>query len=141
MASLAWGIVRVDPALDRGQLGAGTISFLFSKPAVLVSSARYLHNLHFKTEAFTSSADDAAHLASGVTAFFSIFHAAENSAASSSSDPDVKAFLDSLKVEQHGDRCVLDATIPPGFLHKALAEPPGERSGTSSDRQDAQSTR
>ncbi len=31
-------------------------------------------------------------------------------------DPDVKAFFDGLNVQQHGDRTVLTAAIPPGFF-------------------------
>ena len=42
------------------------------------------------------------------------------------SDPDVKAFFDGLKVQQHEDRTVLTAAIPPGFLRKAMASPPLE---------------
>jgi hypothetical protein len=34
----------------------------------------------------------------------------------------VKGFFDSLKVTQSGERAVLTATIPPGFLRKALTE-------------------
>jgi hypothetical protein len=41
-------------------------------------------------------------------------------------DPDVKAFFDGLKVQQHGNRAVLTAAIPPGFIRKAVAAPPGE---------------
>jgi hypothetical protein len=38
----------------------------------------------------------------------------------------VKAFFDSLKVEQVGDRAILTATVPAGFIRKALAEAPPE---------------
>jgi len=41
-------------------------------------------------------------------------------------DPDVKAFFDGLKVQQHGNRTVLTASIPPGFIRKAVAAPPAE---------------
>jgi len=36
----------------------------------------------------------------------------------------VKAFFDGLKVQQHDNRTVLTAAIPPGFLRKAVASPP-----------------
>ena len=41
-------------------------------------------------------------------------------------DPDVKAFFDGLKVQQHGNRTVLTAAIPPGFIRKAVAASPSE---------------
>jgi hypothetical protein len=50
----------------------------------------------------------------------------ENAAPTQGTDPDVKAFFDSLQVERHGDRAVLKATLPPGFIRKALAEYPPE---------------
>jgi len=33
-------------------------------------------------------------------------------------------FFDSLKVEQSGDRAILTAAVPPGFIRKALSEAP-----------------
>jgi hypothetical protein len=33
-------------------------------------------------------------------------------------------FFDSLKVEQSGDRAILTAAVPPGFIRKALFEAP-----------------
>ena len=34
----------------------------------------------------------------------------------------MKAFFESLKVERSGDRAILTATVPPGFIKKALTE-------------------
>jgi hypothetical protein len=37
-------------------------------------------------------------------------------------DPDVKSFFESIEVKQEGDRAVLNAALPFGFLRKMLAE-------------------
>jgi len=81
--------------------------------------------LHLRAEAFTGSNDDAQTLTDKVNAFLNLFHAAEASAAVQAPDPDVKAFFESLTVSAHGDRAILTAAIPPGFVKKVLAAESG----------------
>jgi hypothetical protein len=124
LASLAWAIFKVDPAA--GLPNHGTFSFLFTRPATVVASARYLGRVHFRAEAFTGSKDEAQHLTEQLGTFLQLFHTAEGEVSPSGNDPDVKAFFDGLSVQQHDDRAVLTAAIPPGFLRKAVAVPPTE---------------
>jgi len=120
-ASLAWGIFRI-----QGQSGfhVSSWSFLFQKPAVVVASVRYFRELNLRAVAFTGNEDDAKHLTQQLSTFLDLFHAAEVSSGAQAPDPDVKALFDSLKVEQQKDRAVVTATVPVGFLRKALAEAP-----------------
>ena len=121
LASLSFAILRVQPGM--GSFGGlASWSLLFPKPAVAVVSARYLRALHLRAEAFTDSDADAQSITEKTAAFLSIFHAAEGSVGPHGTDADVKSFFDSLKVEQSGDRAILTATVPPGFLKKALSE-------------------
>jgi hypothetical protein len=123
IVKLAWFIGRIEPSAS-GSLGGW--SMLFQKPAPLVASAYYplySPSLHVRAEAFAGSDDDAQALTDKVSTFLSLFHAAEASVATKGTDPDVKAFFDSLSVERHGDRAVLTAAIPSGFLKKVVAEP------------------
>src|SRR5581483_202855 len=126
IASLFWAIARVKPG-EEPSLNSilGSVAVLFNKPAVLVTSGRYIRPLHLKAEAFTSSAEDAQSVATKLDTFLNLFHGAETSVATPGSDPDVKAFFDSLKVATNRDHVVLTATVPPGFIRKALTEPPG----------------
>jgi len=123
LASVSWAILKLNP---NGQAAGGPfdLAFLFPKPAVVVASIRYLGSVHFRAEAFSDSGEDAQRLTEKVGAYLSLFHAAEISVGSQGPDPDVKQFFDSLKVEQQGDRAVLSAVIPAGFLRKAIAESP-----------------
>jgi hypothetical protein len=89
-----------------------------------VISARYLRALHLRLEAFTDSDADAQAVTEKTAAFLSLFHAAEGSVGAQGTDVDVKTFFDSLKVEQSGDRAILTATVPPGFIKKVLTETP-----------------
>jgi hypothetical protein len=121
--TLAWAMVRVENSDRRFPLANGIWSLLIPGHAVVVVSARFLTSLHFRAEAFTHSEDDARRITEQVNTFLSIFHAAENSAAGGT-DPDVKQFFDSLKVEQHNNRALLTANLSPGFVKKVFTEPP-----------------
>jgi hypothetical protein len=128
---LAWFIGRIDPA---AAASLGTWSMLFQKPASLVVSAYYAvysPTLHLRAEAF-STEEEAQNLTDQVSAFLNLFHAAENSVATRETDPDLKAFFDSLRIERHGNRAVLTAAIPPGFLRKVVGEPQPELPATGS---------
>jgi hypothetical protein len=122
LTSLAWAILRIDPSHPSSL--ATDLSLLFSKPAAVVASARYLGTIHLRAEAYTGSEDEAKHVAEQLGTFLDIFRAAENTVSAPASDPDVKQFLDSLKVEQHNDRAVLTAILPPRLIRKVVAEPP-----------------
>jgi hypothetical protein len=124
LASLCFAILRVSPAKMNSLGGPDSWSLLFSKPAVAVISARYLRALHLRAEAFTDSEADAHAITEKTAAFLSLFHAAEGSVGAHGTDRDVKTFFDSLKVEQSGDRAILTAAVPPGFIRKALFEAP-----------------
>jgi hypothetical protein len=122
LASLSFAILRVRPEIS--SFGAlGSWGLLFPKPAVAVISARYLRALHLRAEAFTDSDADAQAVTEKTSAFLSLFHTAEGSLGTHGTDPDVKTFLDSLRVEQAGSRAILTATVPPGFIRKALEAP------------------
>jgi hypothetical protein len=124
LASLCFAILRVRPGKMNSLGGLDSWSLLFPKPAVAVISARYLRALHLRAEAFTDSEADAHAITEKTAAFLSLFHAAEGSVGAHGTDADVKMFFDSLKVEQSGDRAILTAAVPPGFIRKALFEAP-----------------
>jgi len=126
LASLSFAILRVKPAEMSSLGGLGSWSLLFPKPAVAVISGRYIRALHLRAEAFTDSEDDAHAITEKAAAFLNLFHAAEGSVGAHGTDADVKTFFDSLKVEQAGDRAILTATVPSGFLRKVLEEAPSE---------------
>ena len=126
LASLSFAILKVEPTAMNSLEGFGSWSILFPKPAVVVISARYLRALHLKAEAFTASEGEAQAIVDKVTAFLALFHAAEGSVGTHGTDVDVKAFFDSLKVVRSRDNAILTATVPQGFIKKALAEGPTE---------------
>jgi len=127
LASLGWAIFRVEPSSGQASTSpgpAGWASFLFSNPAVVVASSRYLGAIHFRAEAFTESEDEARQVTERMETFLNLFHAGENTLSPSGPDADVKALFSSLKIQQEKDRAVLTATVPTDFLRKALLEAP-----------------
>ena len=129
-SSPVWVVAHI-PAGDSSSPGLATV---FQQPADLIISASYnplhlpLHPgaLHFRAEALTASVADARNATEKINTYLGLFHSAESSASSQTSDADVKALFDSLQVRQEDDRAVLSATVPPGFLKKLLAESPAE---------------
>jgi hypothetical protein len=149
LASVAWAIFRVDPSSDSSASSSSAanhtlagppaaLSFLFSKPAVVVASARYLGSVHLRAEAFAASDEDAKHVAEQLSTFLSIFHAAENTVSAQGTDAEVKALFQGLKVSHYRNRAVLTAAVPSGFIRKALAGPPQETPVTPGNKTSSQ---
>jgi hypothetical protein len=123
-ASLAWAVFRIQPGGDRTIQIPNSLSFLLAQPAVVVASVRYIRALHLRAVAFTGDEDQAQHLAQQLSTFLNLFHSLDTTTTPSATDADVKAIFDSLQVEQQKDRTLLTATVPVGFIRKALAEAP-----------------
>ena len=121
--SLGWSIFRVQPSADV-MPSSLNLSLLFSKPAVVVASVRYLGSVHFKAEAFTDSEEEAKLVTDRLSSFLNIFRTAEITVAAPGPDVDVKHFFESLKVEQHGERAELNAVVPVDLLKKMVAASP-----------------
>lgn len=126
IASLAWAIVRTDPAYARSAGEMSLWSLILPTPAVIVASGRPIRALHIRAEAFTGSNDDAKRVTDQLATFLNIFHGAAEASSPQGSDADVKAFFDSLKVQQEGQRAVLQATASPEFIRKLVTSPPPE---------------
>jgi hypothetical protein len=125
--TLAWTIAHVTP-LSQGTKTSmlvlpGGYELSFPAETVVVGSLRYTGNVDLKAEAFTANEDQAKTITGQANAFLAIFRGLSASLAAGS-DPDVKAFFDSFKIEQEKDRAVLTAAMPPGFLKKIFSEPP-----------------
>jgi hypothetical protein len=127
LASLAWGIFRVPESDTVSRTPeAESVTLPTAAGATVVVSVRYLRAVHFRAEAFTRSEQTAQQLTEQVKTFLSIFHSAESAVEGQTPDPDVKKALDSLKVEQKGERAELTAILPTELLRKIVAEAPKE---------------
>jgi hypothetical protein len=124
-ASPVWMVAHIQPSAP----AFGGWSAVFPNPADLVISASYnpLHlplrpgSLHVRGEALASNSDDARSIADKLNVFLTMFHGAESSVGSQGTDPDVKALFESLQVRQEGERAIVSATLPIGFMRKMLS--------------------
>jgi hypothetical protein len=133
LGSMMWTILRVAPDTAPTSPGErprnmfilpGGYDLFFPPGTVIVGSVRYTGSVDVKAEAFTTGEDAARRITEQLGAFLSLFRTIETSTQPSGPDKDVKAFFDSLKIEQEGSHATLTANVPPGFLKKALSEPP-----------------
>jgi len=122
-ASLLWLVARIDPTAPQ----SSAWSTLLSKPATVVVSGSALSPLHLRpdavhlrAEAFTQNSEDARTIVDKANVLAALTRSAENSVGSRGTDSDVKAVFDSLQVKQDGDRAVVTASMPIGFLRKML---------------------
>ena len=128
VASVAWVLAQLPaqssqaPTLDLP--GGFAMPARWLAGSTIVASARYLGALHLRIEALTQSEDNARQLLGAVTTFFALIKTADLSTTQGGTDADVKAFFDSLKAEAHGNRVALTASIPQGFIRKALTPAP-----------------
>lgn len=123
-ASLAWAIFKVQRSGDPAASGQTGWSFLFPGPATLVASVRYLGAVHFRAQAFAEDEQEASQIVQRIDTYLNVFRTAENTVSTPGGDPDIKAFLDSLKIQQVKTRALLTAIVPLGLIRKALAEAP-----------------
>jgi len=127
-ASMAWVIARVDPKTSTVLLPQLPISpgQLLQSPAVVVGSARLIRAVHVRAEAFTKNPEEARELTDKLGALLALVRFSEAETPSGGPDVDVKAFFESLKVDQEKDLAVLTATMPLGFVRKVFRDPAAE---------------
>jgi hypothetical protein len=128
LGSFAWAVAKIpgrEATASRSAL-PGILAMPALAGATLVASARYLGTVHLRVDALTASENDAHQLLETAKAFSALLQGAAASTTQGGADADVKALLESIKVEERGTRVSLTATVPAGFIKKALSPPPSE---------------
>jgi hypothetical protein len=124
VASVAWALAQLPAPVSPGAAvdlpGGWAVPARSLAGSTIVASARYLGALHLRIEAMTQNDDNARELFGTLTTFIALIKTADLSTTQGGADADVKAFFDSLKLEAHGNRVALTASIPQGFIRKAL---------------------
>ncbi len=125
LASLAWAITETTPGPQGNSVFVlpGGYQVFFPAGTGVVAALRYVGVVQFTAEAFTANNEQAQRVSDQLSAFVAIFRTLEG--AHAGNDPDMKAFLEGIHVEQKGARVELSATIPKGFVKKLVAETPG----------------
>jgi len=122
VGSLAWAMARSEEA--PGGLEWLPLRIALPGEVTWVASARYTGALHLRLEAIAASAADAKQLSEQARTLLGLYRSVEGSVPQAAADADVKAFVDSLEVQQEENRTLVTGTLTQGFIEKALAQPP-----------------
>jgi len=122
--SLAWLIAK-PPASPQGNSVLslpGGYQVFFPPQTTMLGSIRYAGGAQLRLAAYAAGSSEAQRISDQLSAFLALFRTIESSAAGN--DPDVKAFFESVKVEQKKNEVELTASVPQGFLKKVVSETP-----------------
>ncbi len=119
LTAVAWTIARIKPGDSPilQKIYSPTWGTGFTLVAAVAPSLTN-GTIQLKANAIAGNEESAKQLADNLTTLISLYQAIESNAQQGRGDPDVKAFVDSVKVEQQKDKAVLTATLPGGFLKK-----------------------
>jgi len=126
LTAVAWTIARIKP--NDNPILQKLYSPTFGTGFTLVAAvAPSLTNgtIQLKANANVGDEEAAKQIAENAGTLISLYQAIEANAEQGGGDPDVKAFVDSVKVEQQKDKAVLTATLPPAFLKKMFSQEAG----------------
>lgn len=118
--SLGWLIDRIPPGPSAAQLPDG-LSFSFLENTVAVVSAGYNGSLNLRGDVFAASEADARRILDSANAFLGVYRSVSRSVGRGG-DSDVKAALESIKIEQNGNVAIFTASLSKNFLKKIAAE-------------------
>lgn len=120
-ASLAWLINRMPSGADQPQLPGG-LSFGFLEDTVAVASLRYTGDLLLRADVYARDENAAAGIVESAKTLFAVYRTVSHTLGARGNDPDVKAALDSIRVEQDGTVAVFTGTFSQRFMKKIVAE-------------------
>lgn len=127
LGSVAWMIDRFPADSDAPQLPGG-LNFSFLENTVAVASLRYNGALLFRADVLAQDEAGARKVMDSANGFLLMYRSVSRSLGTKGNDPDVKAALDSIQVEQKGNAAIFTATFSERFLKKVLSEAQPEAS-------------
>ena len=129
LLSSAWGIGHVGlPFSESGRITIFGLGLPLPEDTTFVASLRYgLGALHLRVEQIAPTEADAGRSVDALGGLLQLVQAIQPKVEAQSDAADAEAmrkFTSSIKIEQHKDRAVLTATIPPELFRGLTAEPP-----------------
>jgi hypothetical protein len=129
LLSSAWGIGHVGlPFSERGRITIFGLGLPLPEDTTFVASLRYgLGALHLRVEQIAPSESDAGQSVEALGMLLHLVQSIQPKVEAQSNAGDVDAmreFTGSIKIEQHKDRAVLTATIPPELLRSLSSDKP-----------------
>src|SRR5215469_5367587 len=127
VGSLVWMIERVNsaPAERHGTFITAELRRMLVG-STMIASARFIISLKVRIEAIAPTEEKASQIGQNVGAFLQLYGITEQQMRPGGADPDVKAALNSLQVEQAGKRVFVTAEVPVRVLRKLAQSPVGQ---------------
>lgn len=120
VASLAWLILR-NGSGSKAPMGSGW-SFDFLENTVTVGSVRFEGDLRLRADVIAATENAAKQVVDSAGSFLSMYRTVAESVGTHGTDPDVKAAIDSIQVQQNKNVAVFTATLSQRFLKKVVSE-------------------
>jgi len=129
LLSSAWAIGHVGlPFSERGRITIFGLGLPLPEDTTFVASLRYgVGALHLRVEQIAPSEADASRTADALGSLLHLVQAIQPKVEAQSDAGDAEAvrqFTSSIKIEQHKDRAVLTATIPPELFRSVSSDKP-----------------
>jgi len=119
-ASLGWIMSRISAKSSAPQIGGLTLNFLAN--TVTVGSVGYDGSLRLRADIFAVTDTEARHVVDSANTFLALYRRVGQTTDSQRADPDVKAALDSVRIEQKGNTAIFTAMFPHTLLKKIVPE-------------------
>jgi hypothetical protein len=128
--SSAWAIGHIGlPFSERGVISIFGLQLPLPEDTTFVASLRYLGTLHLRIEQIAPTDADAAQATQTLSTLLGLLRSVQQTQAQlqpQASDASFREMTDSMKIEQHKERAVLNANIPLELI-KELAAPPSSK--------------
>ena len=123
--SLAWLVTEVAPPEAISLGGISPLPFIrqLFGGGVIVGSARYNGSVLLRADDFLKDEAAAKDRAEQLQNFLTLYKTSESQTRPDHPDPDMESALNSLSVEQEGDRVRVSASIPKGLIEKMFETP------------------
>ena len=122
LLSSAWGIGHIGlPFSERGRISVLGLELPLPEDTTFVASLQYRGVVRFRIDEIAPTEDDAEKTVGSLTALLGIFKSIEHAHSATTQDQAMTQVLDSLKVQQRGERAVLTADIPVSLLRQLIA--------------------
>jgi len=123
LLSLVWGIGQIGlPFGDSGSLSIFGLRLPINFDSTFIASVRWTGSLRLRVEELAPTEEAAAQSANSVKMLLNFVRSAQ-SVAPGVTGEEFKPLLDSIQIEQHKDRAVLHATLPPQLLERLVTPP------------------
>jgi len=123
--SLAWLITEVAPPQAISLGGVSPLPFIrqLFGGGVVVGSARYNGSVLLRADDFLHDEAGAKDRAEQLQNFLTLYKTSESQTRPDHPDPDMESALNSISVEQKGERVQVNASIPKGLIEKMFETP------------------